>query len=335
MENLVYQYAKDHELVAGICDAKRLVPPVDIGKIATPFTESNKEMRLDPLRIMPSAKSIIVIGMGYNKKDNFRHDNEIRGIISKGAIGLDYHKRLKEHLLAIGNLIENAGGSYEIFVDTGPLIERELAKKAGIGFQGKNCLIINEKLGSFFYIGHMLTDIGLKFSKPVNTEDILCNTCDRCIKACPGKALSEGYKFSYETCVSYLTQKKEKLTEKEMEIMGRSIYGCDICQNVCPYNKGKYAEEIKDIDLRFPRIENFIGLNNKEFKETYGNTSAFWRGRSILTRNALIAAGNSGDEKALEFLENMLKSPSENARYAAQYSVNKLKLKYLPLNNCK
>lgn len=325
MEDLIYQYAQEHGLAAGICDAERLIPPVDIETIDTPFIETHKEMRLDPLRIMPLAKSIIVIGMGYNKKDDFRHDNEIRGIISKGAIGLDYHKKIKEHLLNIGNIIKDAGGSYEIFVDTGPLMERELAKKAGLGFQGKNCLIINEKLGSFFYIGHMLTDIKLEVSKPSDTADSLCNTCERCIKACPGKALSEGYRFSYQTCVSYLTQKKERLTEKEMETMGRSIYGCDICQNVCPYNKDKYAEEIKDIDLRFPRIETFIGLSNKEFKEIYGITSAFWRGRGILTRNALIAAGNSGNKDALVFLEQMLKSPSENARYAAEYSIIKLK----------
>lgn len=322
MEKIIKAYAEKNNLIYGICEADKIQLAYSLSDYDVPFVEKDHEKRTNPKLILKDARSIIVLGMPYYKEDAFSMDSKVRAVFSIGAVGEDYHVSLKRHLKKIGEILQRniqTEISYKYFADTGPLVERALAEKAGLGFFGRNFMLINKEIGSFFYIGYMVTDLPLRKSAVEHKKGAeLCRNCSLCIKNCPGKALGE--KFNYQRCVSYLTQKKERLTPKEMAIIGNSIYGCDICQKVCPYNKGKSEAEINDINLRMPVIEEFVNLTGKEFKEKYGNTAAFWRGKNILIRNALIAAGNVGNKEAEKFIKYFLSHSSEAVKEGAKYA---------------
>ena len=151
----------------------------------------------------------------------------------------------------------------------------------------------------------------------------MCGECDKCVKACPNSALDNG-ECDYKKCISYITQKKGALTYEEYSAIGSSVYGCDVCQRVCPYNGG-YAEA--ESEYAYPDIERLLDMSEKEFGATYGRTAAGWRGKSILKRNALAVLGNMGDERGIELASRFLKGPSEQLRSAAEYAVSKIREK--------
>ncbi len=290
----IYKFAHQNNLIVGVCDAEKLDIKERLAKTQTPFVTYDIEQRLDPKKTLATAKSIIVVGMGYNKKLDFKFDNIPRGIISVGAVGIDYHILLKELLTDLVSRLEKYKKfEYKIFVDNGPLYERELGKKAGLGFYGRNCNIISDKFGSFFYIGYIIADLDLQLSDEVIDKLELCNSCGKCIEACPGNALSTTeIKCDYRKCASYLTQKKEELTEEEMKIIGINIYGCDICKNVCPYNNNTYIDKVYNIDEARPDLNFLINMTKSHFNNTLKKTSAGWRGLKIIKRNAYIALKN-------------------------------------------
>ena len=295
IEKIISNFAEENNLIYGICDADKISDSV---LPYTPFVNYSSEQRINPKLTMPCAKSIIVIGYGYNKKILFKTDGLLRGNFSISAVGEDYHITLKRLLESLAEKISDKGKfEYKIFVDTGPLNERLLAYKANFGFIGKNQCLISEKFGSMFFIGYMITDLKLKPVKLLSKEK--CGQCKKCVEACPGKALSENG-FNYRKCVSYLTQTNEKILSHEIKKIGKQLYGCDVCQLVCPYNK-IYGGEIKYIDEKMPLIESILTMSNKKLCEKYKNTAAGWRA-SLLKRNALIALINSG--KIKEFMEN-------------------------------
>lgn len=192
-----------------------------------PFTRTNLEMRINPFLHMKSAKSAIVCLFKYIDGDNTS--------VARYARGGDYHPYVKERLRKICDML-GEGNKYRLLVDTGGLCDRYLAYLAGLGFYGKNNLFYADGLGSRFYIGSILTDLEIETDTPLLKS---CLNCNLCIKHCAGGALGENYAFDVNKCASYLTQKKEALTEEEKEIAGRGGYtlGCDICADVCPLNK--------------------------------------------------------------------------------------------------
>lgn len=252
-----------------------------------------------PSLTMPSVKSIIVVAEAYNKKFKFENDNKLRANISLSAIGMDYHIILKNKLKNLAEYINTIVPNFEfkIFVDTGPLLDREVAKRANIGWQGKNNFIITKEFGSWIFIGYMLTNIYIPVVQ--ETIDNKCGNCTKCIDTCPTGALKLNYEFDSKICISYLTQKKEDLSDKEIKDIKFQLYGCDICQSVCPYNKNvPFKEIIYNIDEAKADIEELLFMSNKEFKNKYGNTAAGWRGKKILQRNALAVLKNINNEKA-------------------------------------
>ena len=320
LEEKIYSFEEENTVI-GIGDAKPFydIKPI-LEKIDVPFVENDIEKRINPMLIREDAKSIIALGLSYNKKFVGKLDNKIRGKISIGAMGTDYHHLVKDKLLYIKNTLNIEG---DIFVDTGPLVDREVAKRCGLGYIGKSGNLINKKLGSIFFIGYIITNIELKPSKNIYNED-LCKDCDKCIKACPGKAILEKG-FNYKTCISYLTQKKELETEKEKELINRQIYGCDICQKVCPYNKDVYTEEITDIDVFYPNIEHILNMTNKDFENTYKKTACGWRGKKILQRNAIIALANyKYSKEAMDILEKAKNDTREDIKNYALWAIEKL-----------
>jgi len=208
------------------------------------------------------------------KKVNYKDNNKI--YFSSVAIGIDYHIRLKNKLNKICELLKNNGYQSEIFVDNNSLDEKLLAYNCGLGFFGKNNLLINKKLGTYFNIGIILTDLKIDGNKSINFN---CGNCNLCIKNCPTKALNENGILNQKKCLSYLTQKK-KLELGEEKSFNNCIYGCDKCMNICPYNKNVEYYEYDGIDPN-----EFLNESEDEFKEKYKNSAVYWRGKKVLDRN--------------------------------------------------
>jgi len=234
--------------------------------------------------ILDDVKSIIVCAFGYWAGDK-------KGNISRYARGADYHIVAKEKMKPLCNFLNNNGFSAEAYADTGVLNERILAEVSGIAFRGKNQMAINEKLGSYFFIGYILTDCELEADMPNNRS---CKACGKCIEACPLGALSKDG-FCEDRCLSYITQKKGELSREEKDAMKKSgmIWGCDICQEVCPHNKGIEVTEIDEFKQNLIS-ELYIdeNLSNKEFKNLYGNRAFSWRGKGVIVRNEKIVFGD-------------------------------------------
>ncbi len=229
--------------------------------------------------IPPFAKTAIVCTFSY-------YNGEKKGNISRYAQGKDYHKVVIEKLEKITRILEAGGYKAEAFTDIGVMNERLLAVLCGIAFIGRNRMAINESCGSYFFIGYVLTDCIIAPDKPNMNS---CMGCGMCIKHCPLGALDNG--FCEERCLSYITQKKGELREEEKEAMRASntIWGCDICQEVCPHNKGIPITEIEEFKTNL--ITNLSlpeGISNKEFAGLYKDRAFSWRGKSVLERNIKI-----------------------------------------------
>lgn len=292
IEKIISEFARENNLIYGIYGENNLT---DLTLPYTPFVKYSSDFRTNPKLTMPNLKSIIVFGRSYGKKIGFENDNLLRANFSISAIEPDYHLVLKKLLQRLADKI-NFQFEYKIFVDTGPLNERLLAYKSGLGFVGKNQCIINDKFGSMFFIGYMMTNLNLKPTSLLKKN--FCGACRKCIDACPSKALSEN-RFDYRKCISYLTQKSEKLSPDDIKIIGKQIYGCDVCQIVCPFNKMDNGKII-DINEKMPLIEEILLMSNKKLRAKYKNTTAGWKS-NLFKRNAIVALINSG--KLKEFME--------------------------------
>ncbi|MBR1444157.1 MAG: tRNA epoxyqueuosine(34) reductase QueG [Firmicutes bacterium] len=310
-EDKLYEYAKEKNIAMGIGNAERFEDIRDIiEKRYVPFVKWETEERIDPRRSMDNARSIICIGVSYNKEFIGEKDDRIRGVMSLGAVGEDYHKTVGRYLK---EMLEYAGIEGKIFVDTGALVDREVAIRCGIGNYGENNSVISPIHGAMFFIGYALTEE--KLTETGREKKKTCTGCGKCLKICPTKALYKGG-FDYKRCISYITQKKGCLSEEEMKAVGKNIYGCDLCQKVCPLNSP--PEKSSNIEKFFPDIEKLLYISNAEFKETYGNTAAGWRGKKILQRNAVAALGNMNDERALKLAEKFLDDEREEINHAAR-----------------
>ena len=261
-------------------------------KLISEFEEKDIEKRINPKLTMPECKSIIVIAISYNVDFKPESKGIFCGKLSKSSWGLDYHMVLKDKMDQLTDEIsKKIHFNYKSFVDTGPLVDREIAKKAGIGYYGKNCNIINDELGSFIFIGYILTDLELEADNPLEED---CGDCNICIQSCPTNALYKPYRLNPNRCISYLTQTKKPIKEDLKIKMGRSIYGCDICQEVCPKNKNAKKSIHKDFIPReaYIGLDEIFNISNREFKRKYGHMAFSWRGKGIIKRNAQIIYDN-------------------------------------------
>ncbi len=285
--------------------------------------------RCDPQSAMPGIQSAIVGLLNYNTERPLSTDPALpiddgkrSGWISRYAWGDDYHELLRERLDAlVESLRERFTGPFEAraYVDTGPVQERVLAKYAGLGWLGKNTLLLNQMLGSFFFLGVILTTLDLEPTLGVNElpPPDLCGNCRRCLDACPTQAFVEPYVMDARKCISYLTiELRGPIPEEFRELMGNHVFGCDICQDVCPWNRRAPIVTIpqfqprvfpspeknrtgaslppQDESLYLPRLEWLLGLSEPDFRELFRGSPikrTKWRG---LLRNACIALGNSG-----------------------------------------
>lgn len=222
----------------------------------------------------------------------FPYFSEYRpGNLSVYAYSTDYHIIVRDKLKLICDfLLESGASRAEGFADIGPSIDKDLAYHAGLGFYGKNSLMINPRLGSYFFIGYVLTDMRLEPDAPVEGS---CLGCGRCVAACPGNALENG--FCEERCASAISQKKGELTADEAALLKKAgyVFGCDICQKVCPHNDAAFSPMPEFLQDRiFTVTEDMLDrLSNREFRQRYGRYAFAWRGKSVLVRNLKILNG--------------------------------------------
>ncbi|AIQ11125.1 tRNA epoxyqueuosine(34) reductase QueG [Paenibacillus durus] len=292
------------------------------------FEEPDLDKRTIPALREGQPKSIIAIAVAYpSKMDNppKSEPGERRGILARSAWGRDYHFVLREALERLEAFIRQRvpDAVMESMVDTGVLVDRAVAERAGIGFSGKNCSVISPKWGSWIYLGEMVTNIPFPPDTPV-TEG--CGTCTKCIDACPTGALVGPGELNAQACISYLTQTKGFLDETYMAKIGNRLYGCDTCQIVCPHNRGKNwdhrQELLPDPEQAKPLLLPILDLSNREFKEKFGSSAAAWRGKKPIQRNAVIALGNFKDAAAVPKLtEVLLKDPRPELRGAAAWAL--------------
>ncbi len=294
----------------------------------TEFEEKDILLRTDPALLMPESRTIIGIGVSYNTEYEITPSKDLKwhGLLSKSSWGEDYHRVLKNKMEKLVDEISKVVSfNYTICVDTSPLIDREIAKKAGIGWYGKNCSIINDEFGSFIFLGYILTDLELAEDQIVKEK---CGDCKLCINACPVGAIQEGYSINTKRCISYLTQTKDRIPYELREKMGTKIYGCDTCQQVCPKNKeirkSKTKEFIPKMTNGIIDIKEIMTMSNKEFKAKYGSMSGAWRGKNILKRNVIIALANNGDKNCTELLKDALNDESPMIREYATWALIKI-----------
>lgn len=252
------------------------------------FEDYDIDERINPQLLLPSAKTIIVIGVAYPKScKRLEQLKEEEVYFSSSSWGIDYHIVLTERLEKLAQYIKTLEPNleYKIAVDKTPLDDRYMAYKAGLGFFGKNNLLINKQYGSYIFLGSLLINLDLPKDKPVSET---CLNCNLCKEACPTGAINDKGVLNSNLCLSYLTQKKDELTETEKSFFTKSIYGCDICQKVCPHNKqidSHHHQEFEPSDLEFINALEYKSLSNKEFKAKYGKLSGSWRGKKIIERN--------------------------------------------------
>ncbi|MEM8616525.1 MAG: tRNA epoxyqueuosine(34) reductase QueG [Pseudomonadota bacterium] len=264
------------------------------------WMETTLERRKAPTAMWAEAKSAVVVGLNYgpdhDPMDMLARTDE--GNISVYAKGKDYHDVLKKRLKQLARaFVSKTGAEVKVFVDTAPLMEKPLAAKAGVGWQGKHTNLVSRDHGSWLFLGVMLTDAELEPDPP---EIDHCGSCRACLDACPTKAFPAPYQLDARRCISYLTiEHKGPIAPEFRAAMGNRIYGCDDCLAVCPWNK--FAEKASEAafwaraELKGPELDELAALDDAGFREVFSGSPIKRIGRNRFLRNVLIAIGNSGD----------------------------------------
>ena len=276
------------------------------------YLERNMDKRSAPRRYVPGARSVICVGLHYLHKDERLQEDEgestttvpLTGRVAAYAGGDDYHDLVKGKLAALWQIIRECcpvpvEGRY--CVDTAPVLERELAARAGLGWWGKNTCLINGKEGSYFFLGQIIIDLELDYDEPAVDH---CGSCTRCLDACPTDAFPEPYVLDARRCISYLTiELKGSIPVELREGMGNWIFGCDVCQDVCPWNRETSTSREPAFEtrpgLRQASLPDLLTMDRDAFNRLFRGHAAKRTKRRGLLRNVAVALGNSGAAAAL------------------------------------
>lgn len=292
------------------------------------YLHRGRESRKDPRALSPEIRSVLVLAMNYHGGEAPPRPGGLLGAISRYAWGRDYHQVMKRRLKELARFIETLGEARPIkcYVDTGPIIERELAARAGIGWIGKHTNVIRQGLGSWFFLGEIFLDVELPYDEPAQD---LCGTCRRCIDACPTGAIVAPYVMDASRCISYLNIELRGWIPRELRpLMGNWVFGCDECQAVCPWNREVPKTPLDDFrpreGLRAPDLIELLSIGEKDFDRRFEGSPirrARWEG---LMRNVAVALGNSGDPAAVEPLGRALESPAPLLRGHAAWALGRI-----------
>jgi epoxyqueuosine reductase len=302
------------------------------------YMERHREARRDPSSILADVRSVVMLAMNYfvrgpssvvRRKDHQRttdHGLETSVQIARYSRGADYHNVLWEKLNDLLGWIQQEvpGCKGRGVVDTAPLLERDFARRAGLGWFGKNTMLLNKKLGSYFFLAALLLDIELAADAAHETSH--CGTCTACLDACPTDAFVAPGVLDSRRCISYLTiELRSPIAEELRQPMGDWLFGCDICQEVCPWNRKAPASTDPALqpraDLEAIDPIELLGLSEQEFRLRFRGTALMRTKRSGLRRNAAIILGNRGNPAALPALRGAANDPDEVVRDAAQWAI--------------
>lgn len=287
------------------------------------------DRRQSPLTLWPEVKSIIMLGMNYGPSHDplslLSHTD--RGNISVYARGRDYHDVVKKKLKQVArNLHQKYDADVKVFVDTAPVMEKPLAEKSGMGWQGKHTNLVSRDFGSWLFLGSIFTTLYLEPDEP---EKDHCGSCVKCLDICPTKAFPAPNQLDARRCISYLTiEYKGHIAKEFRKAMGNRIYGCDDCLSVCPWNKfaQKNLEPSYDprIEFTFPRLSDLIELDDPAFRNLFSGSPVKRIGRDHFIRNILIAVGNSNDKSLIPKVKDKLCDSSPFVRAMAVWALLQL-----------
>lgn len=292
------------------------------------YLERRKSAKLQPETMLPGAKSVIVCAMNYNTLPPNTQFHRLRAWISRYAWGEDYHDTVRRKLEELAAWLEQASPQRtKAYVDTGPLLERVYAKYAGVGWFGKNTCIINQRTGSWLFLGCILTDLEIECDTPVPDR---CGTCTRCIDACPTQAIIEPYVLDSRKCIAYTTiELRGGIPEGHREGIGHHLFGCDICQDVCPWNRKAPISDnpafAPKAGLFWPEIDWLLDLDEDDWRRLVRGTSLKRAKIRGLLRNLMVVVGNSGVRELLPKVQRFLVHDDEHVRWHAQWAVKKLR----------
>lgn len=307
--------------------------------------EKNIDRRIDPTKhLFGKAVTSISVGLYYRPTELPEEiiQDPSRGIIARYALYKDYHKVMEKMLKGLAGKIGqevNQKWQHHIYVDTGPILERELAEKARLGFTGKNTTLINTTLGSYFFLGEIVCDLDVEETlrqaqgdnRVLNTkyQDAdkkgTCGACTRCQDMCPTNAFVEPYVLDARKCISYLTIENRGVIPLELRpLMRNRIYGCDICQEVCPWNKKVPKSLISSLPTmtdQAPHLLDLVGLSETQFKERYRGMPILRAKREGFIRNVLVAIGNWGTAEAFLSAQELLQDTKSIVRATAAWTL--------------
>lgn len=293
------------------------------------------ERREDPRLVILGARSVVVVGLSYFAVDPPLEiwNDPSRGRIARYAWGLDYHDIMLPRLRALGQFLDNEtrASPQRSYVDTGPILERSFALQAGLGFVGKNTLLINPKLGSYLFLGEILVGLDLEYDEPAEEKGALCRVdpageskrvgtcgnCSRCLQICPTYAFPAPYILDSNRCISYLTiEHKGSIPPEIRPLMKNWIFGCDECQEICPWVR-RYSQPTAakflhyEPDWAAPKLLDLLSMNESAFRARFRGTPVYRTKRRGLLRNVAVAIGNWGDSEALPILEHVVKNEDD------------------------
>ncbi|ATW02528.1 tRNA epoxyqueuosine(34) reductase QueG [Sphingorhabdus sp. YGSMI21] len=286
--------------------------------------------RSDPATLWPDVQTVVMLGMSYAPAvDPFALEPvSDHGRISVYAQGRDYHDVVKSALKRTARwLVEQAECEVKVFVDTAPVMEKPLAEAAGLGWQGKHTNVVSREHGSWLFLGAIYTTLDLEPSKPGRDS---CGSCSACQDICPTGAFPAPYQLDARACISYLTiEHKGPIPHKYRKAIGNHIYGCDDCLAVCPWNKFAKAGAankafLPRAELAAPALVDILALDDAGFRQVFSGSPIKRTGRDRMVRNALIAAGNSGDTALIQPVQALLEDEDDVIREAAGWALDQL-----------
>lgn len=287
--------------------------------------ERSRIRRADPKQILPECKSILVLAIPYSSFTRSVHSSSFK--VASYALGEDYHEVIPPRLKQIVEFIEEQLGHpipNRYYTDTGPILERELAQRAGLGWIGKNSMLINPKVGSTFFLAEILLGIEIESDEALITDH--CGTCTRCLQACPTQCILPDRTLDARRCVSYLTiELKDEIPNELRALTQNWIFGCDICQQVCPWNRfSAKADSAFEPKIPLPVLISDLTLTSVEFNQRYKKSPLKRAKRRGYLRNLAIAVGNTGNNNDIPILEQVEKDEEPLISAHAKWAKEKL-----------
>lgn len=301
------------------------------------YLERNMEKRCNPALVLPHARSIVTLATSYappiQPRDQPNDIPEAAGVVARYARYSDYHDILAEKLKQLTQQINGLGGAETQslwYVDTGPILERDLAQRAGIGFIGKHTNLVSRRLGNWFFLAEILTTLDLP---PDPSEKNRCGSCERCLTACPTEAITKPFHLDARRCIAYLTiELKGSIPIELRPLVGNRIFGCDDCLAICPWNRFAQTSQIMKShvqpDLESIDLEAWLNLSPDEFKIRFRGTPFYrskWRG---MLRNVCVAVGNTGTRDHLASLEKLASHPEELVAEHAHWAIEEIERRW-------